>query len=275
MSFPDGTTLLVLLTGALLVASGWLGYLLLRAAQRLRTEVRRGDEARQELADLQRDSAQFSYIVSHDLQEPVRAMEGFSQLIVRRHQAELSDEVSELMDYVQQGAARARLMISALLQYSRTCSDELEPRTLVVDELLAEVFAARMLREPDRQASYSMDVAPRVRADENQIKKLFAHLIDNALRFSDSTKPLDIRIDAMRTGDEWEFTFADNGMGVPEAELERIFEPFSQLTRSEDDATGMGLTICRQIVARHAGRIRAESGPGHGLCIHFALPAAD
>lgn len=272
MALGNSTPLILTASILVLLCCG-LGYRLLRAGRSLRNEVRRGEQARQALSELQREHEKFVYITSHDLQEPVRAVESFSQLIVRRHAEKINAEVADLLCFVQQGAAKTRTMILALLEYSRACTAELHQQILDVDKLLTDVTEALDLREEFLQATFLKEPLPQVHADASQLRQLLAHLLDNAVRFAGSGVPQTIQIRARLVDGECHFTLSDQGIGIPESELDSIFEPFRRLSRDDESRSGMGLTICRQIVKRHGGRIWAESSCQGGARLHFTLPA--
>jgi PAS domain S-box-containing protein len=216
---------------------------------------------------------QFAYIASHDLQEPLRVITGFSQLLARRYRGQLDATADEFISLIADGAVRMQTLINDLLAYSRVgrSGKSLEP----VD--LTDVFdrAVANLRSSidDSGASVTRGPLPSVCADASQLTQLFQNLIGNAIKYRGSAPPR-IEVAAERRGQEWIFSVRDNGIGFDPKYAERIFIIFQRLhTRDEYPGSGMGLAICKKIIERHGGRIWTESEPGRGACFFFAIPA--
>lgn len=270
----DAALAMTLFAVALIVLVLCLSYQLRRMQQSLSQEINHGQRLQRALSELQREHEFFVYVTSHDLQEPIRAVEGFSQLIVRRHRSDLSTEAQGFIDFVRQGAAQMRKMIFALRDYSRACTAELRPHEVDMNHLLTQIEDSfksdkdvRHLQLPD-----DLESLPAIFADEKQVRLVFMHLLDNAVSNADPKVPLEIKIDARPMNDQYHFTISDNGNGIPPSELENVFEPFRQIRKNPESGAGMGLTISRRILTRLGGRIWVESGQGRGARIHFTLP---
>jgi PAS domain S-box-containing protein len=240
------------------------------------TERKRAEAERaQLLAALQRSNAelqQFASVASHDLQEPLRMVTTFVQLLAQRWQGRLAAEDEEFIGYAVEGAQRMKGLIDALLDFARVAARE-KPFapvdcTAVVRRTLQTLQA--VLRE--RQARIEVEPLPTVLGDEVQVGQVFQNLLSNALKFC-PTRP-QIHIAARRDGAQWVFAVRDNGIGIAPHHAEQIFVLFRRLhTHQQYPGTGMGLAICKKIVERHGGRIWVESVPGHGSTFSFTLPA--
>lgn len=228
--------------------------------------------------ELQRSNAeleQFAYVASHDLQEPLRMVASYTGLLKRRYAGKLDAEADEFMDYAMDGVTRMRALINGLLTYSRVGN---EPKPLektdsraALDRALANLQAAIS----DRNASVLAGRLPTVMGNPLQLTQVFQNLVGNGLKFCKAPRP-EIRVDAVRRGDEWVFSVRDNGIGIDPQYRDRIFLIFQRLhKRDEYDGTGIGLAICKKIVERHGGRIWVESEPGKGATFRFTLRAMD
>ena len=224
----------------------------------------------EELARSNRDLEQFAYIASHDLQEPLRMVSSFTQLLARRYAGRLDKDADEFIAFAVDGARRMSDLIQALLRYSRVHTNE---------RAFEEVDLNRVLNIVTRNLKYSIEESgakiksadlPIVTADETQMIQLLQNLLSNAIKFR-SDNPLEISIGCESSEEEWIFSVADNGIGIDKVDLDRIFILFSKLNRQKD-STGIGLAICEKIVNRHGGKIWVESVPGQGSTFYFTLP---
>lgn len=226
----------------------------------------------EELARSNADLERFAYVVSHDLQEPLRSVSGYLELFMRRYGAELPDEGEFFLHYALDGADRMRQLINDLLTYSRVGTRG-RPPTRVSSEIAFLAACERLAKLiEDSGAQITSDLLPELFGDESQIEQLFQNMLSNALKFR-SIAPLHIHIGVARQDSLWRFAIRDNGIGIDTAQSERIFQVFQRLhTREEYPGNGIGLAICKRIVERHGGRIWFESTPGQGSTFYFTLP---
>jgi PAS domain S-box-containing protein len=264
---------------------------LVTAAVRDITERRRLEELRREVserraaeeamarhaAELARSNAeleQFAYVASHDLQEPLRMVANYSQLLAKRYRGRLDADADEFIGYVADGATRMGQLISDLLAYSRvgTHGKALGP----IDCELLFLRALGDLRFAVEQAGavVTHDTLPTILGDEVQLGQLFRNLLVNAIKFR-GVHPPRVHVSAERAGHEWTFAVRDNGIGIAPEHRDRIFLIFQRLhTAAEYPGTGIGLAISKKIVERHQGRIWVEASPDGGATFRFTLPAA-
>lgn len=229
------------------------------------------EKKRRELEQNRRDSEQFGYIVSHDLQEPLRMVSSYLQLIKRRYQGKLDSDADEFIAFAVDGSKRMQEMIQALLDYSRIGSRGKE--LLPVNSQIALEKALGNLEDmiKDEKAVIETGPLPCVMADEGQLVLLFQNLVNNAIKFKGEVAPR-IKIDVVQKEGMWEFSVHDNGIGIEDRYFNRIFMIFQRLhDRERYPGTGMGLSICNKIVERHQGRIWVESTPGRGSIFRFTL----
>jgi PAS domain S-box-containing protein len=240
------------------------------------TERRAAEEQLQcTMADLERSNReleQFAYVASHDLQEPLRMVASYTQLLAQRYEGQLDDKAKKYIDYAVDGAVRMQRLINDLLAYSRVNTQgkpfEMIDSHAVLGDALRSLYAAI----EENRAIVINDDLPMVRADATQLNQLFQNLISNAIKFR-GTEPPGIRISADDLGSEWRFSVKDNGIGIDAQYADKVFVIFQRLhTRQEYPGTGIGLAICKRIVERHGGRIWFESEPGKGSTFYFTLP---
>ena len=227
------------------------------------------DELRRTAQDLQ----QFAYVASHDLQEPLRMVASYTQLLAQRYQGQLDERADKFIFYAVDGAKRMQRLLTDLLIYSRVSSQG-KPLVPVSAAAVARNVVAS-LAEAIRLAGASVSVGalPTVRADPNQLGQLLQLLLDNALKFHAEAKPV-VEISATPLNDHWRFAVKDNGIGVDSQHMDRIFQMFQRLhERGKYDGTGAGLAIAKRIVERHGGRIWLESAPEAGSTFFFTLEA--
>lgn len=236
-------------------------------------------KARQDLersvAELGRSNAdlqQFAYVASHDLQEPLRMVSSYTQLLAKRYKGKLDADADEFIAFAVDGAGRMQKLIQDLLAYSRvsTGGRRFEPTSVgialnsALDNLVNAVKESR--------AEITHDPLPAVMGDEKQLVQLFQNLLSNAVKFSGEQAPR-IHVSAKRSAGEWVFSIHDNGIGIDPQYADRIFVIFQRLhTREEYPGTGIGLAICKKIVERHGGRMWVESELGKGATFYFTIP---
>lgn len=215
----------------------------------------------------------FAYAVSHDLQEPLRAIVSYTQLLSRRYSGELDADADEFIGFIVDGASRMQALIHDLLLYSRVSSGAWTAEPLDMEAVLAETLDNLRTAIEETQARVTHDPLPTIHADAVQMVRLLQNLIGNGIKFHrDGVSPR-IHIQAERRGREWIFSIQDNGIGIDPKFHERIFEVFQRLhTQDTYSGTGIGLPICRKIVDQHGGRIWVESEPGKGSVFFFSIP---
>ncbi len=241
------------------------------------TERKKAEELLQEkVVELQRsneDLQQFAYVCSHDLQEPLRVISNFTQLLAKRYTGKvLDDDAHEFIDFTLDATKRMHQLINDLLLYSRVETkgktfEEIDSRR-IVDIALSNLSVA--IQEADAEVIYT-DL-PKIKGDSSQLVQLFQNLLGNAIKFRSNKKPL-IEIKVVPSADMWQFTVKDNGLGFDMKYAERIFVIFQRLHERESySGSGIGLAVCKKIVERHNGRLWADSSPGQGTSFHFTLP---
>jgi PAS domain S-box-containing protein len=238
--------------------------------ERKRTEAAL-KEAHEELKRSNSELEQFAYVASHDLQEPLRMVASYTQLVMRRYGDKLDKDAHEFMHYVVDGAARMKQLIEDLLAYSRVGTRHRDFKPIEVEAALKRALANLKAGIDESGAVVSWDPLPAVKADEVQVPQVFQNLIGNALKFRGAGVPR-VHIEVKESPSEWQFTVRDNGIGIEPQYFERIFMLFQRLhTKGDYPGTGIGLAICKKVVERHGGRIWVESKLGEGTAFHFTL----
>ncbi|NUB90290.1 PAS domain S-box protein [Haloterrigena sp. SYSU A121-1] len=216
---------------------------------------------------------QFAYAASHDLQEPLRMVTSYLQLLENRYADAFDEDGEEFLEYAVDGAERMREMIDALLEYSRieTRGDPFE--SVDLNGILEDVLADLQVQIAESGAEVTVEELPRLEGDVSQLRQLFQNLLDNAITYSGDEQPR-VHVDADRRGNEWLISVEDDGIGIEPDDQERVFTVFDRLhSREEYDGTGIGLALCQRIVERHGGVIWVDSEPGEGSTFSFTLPA--
>jgi PAS domain S-box-containing protein len=236
------------------------------------TEVTSQVLARKELERVNRELEEFAYVASHDLQEPLRMVNIFTQKILKR--APDTDETLALYaGFVRQGVSRMDALIQGLLTYSRTIhKDDLPVGTANLSQALADAATILETRIEDAHAKITCTQLPTVRGDTPQLSHVLQNLLSNALKYRRKDVPLEIMVSAAPEDARWVISVKDNGIGFEQQFAERIFGLFKRLHKDEYDGTGLGLAICQRIVERYGGRVWAESRPGEGATFYFSLP---
>lgn len=243
-----------------------------RAEENLRHYAEELKQSSVELARSNADLESFAYVASHDLQEPLRMVSKYVQLLGEHYRGKLDAQADEFIAYAVDGAERMRALIHDFLSYSRVsrtpARQEMVDCKTVVDRALANLQQAIQ----ESQAGITVDPLPVVKGDSSQLERLFQNLIGNAVKYR-GERPPSIRVSARQEGD-WTFCIRDNGIGIDPQHRERIFGMFQRLhTRQEYAGTGIGLAVCKRVVEGHGGRIWVESEPGRGSSFFFTLPA--
>jgi len=227
----------------------------------------------EELARSNRDLEQFAYVASHDLQEPLRMVAAYTQLLAQRYQGRLDAEADKFIGYAVEGALRMQALVQDLLTFSRVGRNSTARKNVDCNRVVREAGQNLAAAIEESGAVIRHGRLPEVSSDHLQMVQLFQNLIANALKFRGPQPPI-ISISAQGKGGEWEFAVADNGIGIAPEHQELIFVIFQRLhTRTEYPGNGVGLAICKKIVERQGGRIWVESEPGKGATFRFTLPA--
>jgi PAS domain S-box-containing protein len=238
-------------------------------------QIRAEERLRKTLEDLARSNAElerFAYVASHDLQEPLRMVTSYLQLLERRYKDKLDGDALEFINYAVDGSNRMKTLINDLLAYSRVGTRGKEFILTDCEELLARVLANLQASLEENKARLTHDPLPRVMADDAQLESLFQNLIGNAIKFHGKKNPR-IHVGVKKDEKKWVFSVSDNGIGIDPQYFERIFIIFQRLHNREDyPGTGIGLAISKRIVERHGGRIWIESRPEMGSTFFFTLP---
>ncbi len=221
------------------------------------------------------DLERFAYVSSHDLQEPLRAIVSYTQLLERRYKGQLGSDADEYIHYIVDGGKRMQALIHDLLEYSRVVNRGRPFETADTEAVLAAVVQDLRSGIEESGAVVTYDPLPAVLADPTQLKQVFLNLIANAIKFRREDEPPRIHVAAERTGEMVRFSVRDNGIGIEPQYRDRIFVIFQRLHgREQYEGTGIGLPLCKRIVERHGGTIGVESEPGTGSTFYFTLPAA-
>jgi len=218
---------------------------------------------------------QFAYVASHDLQEPLRTIAGYTQLLQRRYAHKLDKEATEYIDFAVGGVKRMQSLICDLLTYSRVSSrsDAFVPVDL--NEVMTQVLSNLEYAIDEAQALVQVNPLPELPGDPVQLTQLLQNLLSNALKFRCEGRPVEVRIAAQRDGGFWRLTVQDNGIGIAAEHTDKIFVIFQRINGQERySGTGIGLAICKRVVERHGGMIWVESTLGLGTSCHFTLLAA-
>ncbi|MCB1740735.1 MAG: PAS-domain containing protein [Gammaproteobacteria bacterium] len=223
-----------------------------------------------ELERSNRELEQFAYVASHDLQTPLRSVASFAGLLAEDYGPQLDDAAREYIEIIVDGAARMRLLITDLLEFSRIGRVERERETINLGPLIRQAFDG-VTRPLDEPPMLRMGPLPTIRGSRHELLRLFENLVSNACKFR-SERPLLIEVDLETRGNEWWIHLRDNGIGIEAGQESRIFEPFKRLhSREEYAGTGIGLAICRKIVEQHQGRIWLQPSEPERPGAHFVI----
>jgi PAS domain S-box-containing protein len=229
-------------------------------------------ESMEDLKSSNQELQEFAYIISHDLQEPLRMVSSFTQLIEKRYKDKLDNDADDFINYIMEGTSRMHQLINDLLKYSRveTRGGDLQPTDMNFILEKAKFNLQYVIEQS--QAKITNDPLQVINADPSQMVQLFQNLISNAIKFNDSKTP-EIHISGCINDDTWEFSIEDNGIGIDTKDFERIFIIFRRLhKRDEYEGTGIGLAVCKRIINRHKGKIWVESKLGKGSKFFFSIP---
>ncbi len=230
-----------------------------------------------ELQRSNRELEQFAYVASHDLQEPLRKVASFCQMLEARYASQLDERARQYIAYAVDGAKRMQGLINDLLAFSRVGQPGADFRPVDLNEVTGQAVSELEAAVEDSDATISVDRLPVVTGDRTLLIQLFQNLLGNAIKFRRVDVPPVIKVTAQRKNDMWEFTCQDNGIGIEPAYRERVFVIFQRLhPRDAYPGTGIGLSLCRKIVDFHGGKIWIDDGPADltGTTIRWTLPVA-
>jgi PAS domain S-box-containing protein len=230
--------------------------------------AKRTEQLERSNAELER----FAYVASHDLQEPLRMITGYTNLLSKRYKGRLDANADEFIGFAVDGANRMRVLINDLLTYSRVGSQGKKPVPTDCELVLRQTLAGLELAIEESAAKVTHDPLPTINGDDVQLGQLFQNLIGNALKYRNGGAPA-VHIGCRRRDNDWLFSICDNGIGIDPRFAEKIFVIFQRLhTREQYPGTGIGLAVCKRIVERHGGKIWVESELGKGSSFYFTLP---
>ena len=237
-----------------------------------RRRERELEETVQRLQQSNERLKQFAYAASHDLQEPLRMVSSYLRLLENRHANDLDEEAREYVDFAVDGADRMRAMVDDLLSFSRVEHADGEFEPVDCETLVDRVTDDLRVQIEESGAEVVVDPLPTVTADPEQLEQLFSNLVSNAIEYNEADPPR-VEISVEGTPDEWVFTVADNGIGIDPEYSDRVFEVFKRLHHDDEySGTGIGLSLCQEIVENHGGDIRVDSQPGEGSTFSVSLP---
>jgi PAS domain S-box-containing protein len=265
----DGSTRYVELLPLFLFDRILVNYIDLTERKRIEEELARRAE---ELARSNAELEQFAYVASHDLQEPLRMISSYTELLGHRYAGKLDKDADDFIFYAVDGAKRMKILINDLLLYSRV-GTKIKPFVPVdCNEVFKLAVSNLKILVEDQHAIVTSDPLPTVNADDVRLTQLLQNLIMNAIKFH-GPEPPRVHVSARQENNEWNFSVKDNGIGIDSKYFERIFVIFQRLhDKTEYSGTGIGLAVCKRIVQRHGGRIWVESELGKGADFHFTIP---
>ena len=240
----------------------------------LREKTLREDHRKslEELARSNRDLEQFAYVASHDLQEPLRMVATYTQLLAERYRGKLDDNADKYIHYAVDGALRMQTLVQDLLAFSRVGRQGGDHKVTDCNEIFAAALKNLHAAIQESGAQIICETLPSVMADRSQLGQVFQNLVANAIKFRGAAPPT-ISVTSEQLGKEWVFSVSDNGIGISPEHADTVFVIFKRLhTREEYPGSGIGLAICKKIVEQHGGRIWVESQPGQGARFKFTLP---
>jgi light-regulated signal transduction histidine kinase (bacteriophytochrome) len=242
--------------------------------RRLNTDLeRRVNERTAELTRSNEALKEFAYAASHDLQEPVRTVGNFAELLARRYRGKLDEDADEFLGFVVDGAEWMKQLLEGLLEYSRLGTTAARNGPIPMGRALEQALGNLGAAIAETHAKVTSEELPAVSAENLQMVQLFQNLVGNAIKFRRPGVPPEIRISASARDSQWVFKVADNGIGIDRRHAERIFAIFQRLHRRQEyPGAGVGLAICRKIVDLHGGHIWVESLPEGGTAFLFTIP---
>ncbi len=230
------------------------------------------EETMEKLKSSNQELEKFAYVASHDLQEPLRMVSSFTQLLEKQYKDKLDDEANEYINFIVDGAKRMQELINDLLAYSRVTNKTYEFENVNLEKVLDDAIFNQEINIEKNQAVITRDPLPGIVGDYSQMLRVFQNLLGNALKYRGMKTP-QIHFSALKKADHWLISVQDNGIGIEPENFDAVFHMFRRLhTIDEYDGTGIGLSICKKIVERHGGNIWVESEPGVGSTFYFTIP---
>jgi light-regulated signal transduction histidine kinase (bacteriophytochrome) len=237
------------------------------------TDIDEQKRVEDELRRANQDLEQFAYSASHDLQEPLRSIKIYGELLTRRYGDKLDGQASEFLEYLRSGATRMEVLVRDLLAYTQVGRLNARAEMTSAGEALSTALANLAGAIQVNGAAVTYEPLPPVRVHNLHLRQLFQNLISNAIKYRSPDRPPSVHVSAERGNGVWVFSVQDNGIGIEARYREHIFGLFKRLhTGDEYSGTGIGLAICQRILERYHGRIWVESDPGQGSVFRFALP---
>ncbi len=231
----------------------------------------RAREAEEALRRVNQDLREMTYLLSHDIREPLRAITIYTELLHERLTGRITDEEGQFIDHALTGARRLKALIEGVLEISRTAKGDLEKSDISVQDVISSTLVELELLIREAGATLTVGPMPRVWANPTAVGRVFANLLSNSLRYR-SSEPLTISITADCAEEKCTFEVRDNGVGINPAYHEAIFEPFKRLHSQDVSGVGLGLFLCRKIIHAHGGDIWVKSAPNQGTAFYFTLP---
>lgn len=248
---------------------------LLDVLARLAADLIERSQAEKALQNLNADLKHFSYAASHDLQEPLRMVMSYTQLLARQYKGRLDQEADQLIAYAVEGAQRMEALLRDLREYCSVNEQKIQNLgSIDCSRVLEKALAYLDFPLQESGAVVTHDSLPMVLAEEFPLTLLFQNLIGNAIKYRRLEAPPRIHLSAQRSAAAWRISVTDNGIGIEAKHLETIFAPFKRLHGAEYPGTGLGLAMCQRVVERYRGQIWVESKYGQGSTFHFTLPAS-
>jgi len=236
---------------------------------------RQRDRLQDAAEELRRSNAyleQFAYATSHDLQEPLRTVTSYVQLLQKRYAGSLGEEADEFIHFTVDATGRMREMIQGLLKFSRVSSQNFHADKVDLNEVLRQVSDSLKVSIDESDASIRYSSMPAILGDRSMLGQLFQNLITNAIKYRDEQRAPIIEIDVVSIENGWRFSVGDNGIGIPKKYQERVFEVFSRVQSKQNaDGLGIGLALCKRIVFNHGGEIWVKSDEGIGSTFYFSI----
>ncbi len=241
---------------------------------RIVRELSAVEESREELRRSNAELEQFAYIASHDLQEPLRKVASFCQLLQRRYSAQLDERADQYIEFAVDGAKRMQALINDLLSCSRVGRTELGLAPVDLDDALGDALDNLARRIEDTGGTITAEPLPTVLGERPLLAAVFQNLVGNALKFHGETSPV-VRVEVRQDGNSWAVAVSDRGIGIEPQYAERIFAIFQRLhTKEAYEGTGIGLALTRKIIEHHGGRIWLDTDVEQGATFRFTLPVA-